>query len=172
MKIPGPKKSTRTCWNYKHVSGDTKSQRSPNQQKKLFNDKLHSNLGAWESKSCDNRVPLDGSFWVQDSNLANIESKKKRDHWDDKKGQRIQIEKREESKCKVNLKINKKLRSGKRVSRQSNKEIQVIMKAYVGEDLMSNSRNSSNQNFLVSPDCQVLSLKTNLAQKNNRTKVI
>lgn len=63
-------------------------------QKRLFNDKLHSDLGAWESKGCDNQVPLDGSFWVQDSNLANIESKKKSDHWDDKKGQWIQIEKR------------------------------------------------------------------------------
>ena len=36
MKIPGPKKSTRTCWNYKHASGDTKSQRSPNQTKKII----------------------------------------------------------------------------------------------------------------------------------------
>ena len=74
-------------------------------QKRLFNDKLHRNLGAWEFKVCDNRVQLDESFWVQDSNLASIESKKKSDHWDDKKGQQIQIEKREESKCKVNLKI-------------------------------------------------------------------
>lgn len=75
-------------------------------QKRLFNDKLYSNLGAWEFKVCDNWVPLDESFWVQDSNLANIENKKKSDHlgWQ-KKGQQIQIEKREESKCKVNLKI-------------------------------------------------------------------
>ena len=61
MKIPGPKKWTWTCWNYKHVSGDMTSQRSPNKIDYSMN-KFHSNLGALELKGCDNLVPLDESL--------------------------------------------------------------------------------------------------------------
>ena len=63
------------------------------------------------------------------------------------------------------------MRCGKSVSRQSNKETRVIMK-HMLERIWCLIPETWVINFLVLPDCQVLSLKTNQAQKNNRTKVI
>jgi hypothetical protein len=56
------------------------------------------------------------------------------------------------------------------LSRQPNKEIQVTMNTYVGEHMIFNSRNLSDEIFSCLIDFQDLSLKTYQARENNRTK--
>lgn len=117
-------------------------------------------------------MPLDGNFWVQDSNLASM-----RKNWviigGWHKGLRIQIQKKKRSGKLIKSLFkdkNKELWNGKSLSRQPNKEIQVTMNTYVGEHMIFNSRNLSDEIFSCLIDFQDLSLKTFQARENNRTK--